>query len=128
MLHAEYVFCRGLIGALALGLVFCAEHLRDTLFVRPHPALWRFVTGCGLFYAMALAFALFQSLPDLRAIMGYLDPKHSGHALPEKSYGEDCSFTWENVKVGEAGRETVMVCVPMLCHRPNRSAPRRLGI
>ena len=84
----------GLIGAVALGLVFCAEHLRDTLFVRPHPAIWRFVTGVGLFYAMALAFALFQNLQFLRSIMVYLDPEWSGKALPEKSYAADCTFSF----------------------------------
>jgi phosphatidylserine synthase 2 len=91
------LLCSGVVAAVALGLVFCAEHLRDTLFVRPHPALWRLVTGAGLFYAMALAFLLFQDLPDARAIIAHLDPRHSGRALPEKSYGEDCAFTPSNV-------------------------------
>jgi phosphatidylserine synthase 2 len=85
------------MAAAALSLAFCTEYLRDTLFVRPHPAVWRFATGCGLLYAMFLSFMLFQDLEDLRALMVYLDPKHSGKALPEKSYGETCDFTWTNV-------------------------------
>lgn len=34
--------------------------LQDTLFIRPHPAIWRFVTGVGLFYAMFMTYLLFQ--------------------------------------------------------------------
>lgn len=83
--------------AICVGLVFCAEHLRDTLFVRPHPAIWRFVTGVGLFYVMALTFALFQPLGDLRDMMKALDPEHAtgrhGAALGEISYAEDCTFS-----------------------------------
>ncbi len=89
-----------MLGALAIGLVFCTEHLRDTLFIRPHPALWRLVGGCGLFYAMFLAFALFQPVGVLQDMMQSLDPVHStgrhGQAL-EQTYGGACEFTVSNV-------------------------------
>ncbi|CAE7806310.1 ptdss2, partial [Symbiodinium sp. KB8] len=89
-------------GLLACGFVitvFCAEHLRDTLLLRPHPAFWRWVLGCGLLYAAAMAFALFQSIDDLRSWVRFLDPDHisGSDPLAEKSYGEDCSFTWANL-------------------------------
>lgn len=64
-------------GLLAGGFfitVFCAEHLRDTLLLRPHPAFWRWILGCGLLYAAVMAFALFQNLDDLRQWVRYLDP------------------------------------------------------
>ncbi len=80
-----------------MGLAFCTEHLRDTLFVRPHPAIWRLATGAGLFYAMGLAFLLFQPLDSARRLMAYLDPKYSGAALPDKNYGESCDLTWANI-------------------------------
>jgi phosphatidylserine synthase 2 len=86
--------------ALAVGLIFCAEHLRDTLFIRPHPAIWRFVTGVGLFYAMFLTFLLFQRIETVRTIiMPFLDPAVTGQPLKERSYGDDCALTWDNVKV-----------------------------
>ena len=69
------VLCSGVLAALAVGLCFCAEHLRDTLFIRPHPAIWRFVTGIGLFYCMFCTFALFQRVEHMQLIMQILDPK-----------------------------------------------------
>jgi hypothetical protein len=93
----------GLWAALALGLVFSSEHLRDTLFTRPLPSIWRLVTGMGLFYAMACAFALFQNLEDMQRIFQVLDPHHAagphGRGLPEVNYGENCALTWGNVTV-----------------------------
>jgi len=42
--------------------------------LRPHPAFWRWILGCGLLYAIAMAFALFQNVHDLRQWVRYLDP------------------------------------------------------
>jgi phosphatidylserine synthase 2 len=91
---------RGIFGALFVGLVFCAEHLRDTLFIRPHPAVWRFATGVGLFYTMFCTYLLFQNVNDVRALMPHLDPKVTGKKLAERSYGEACELTWSNVRGG----------------------------
>lgn len=91
---------RGIFGALFVGLVFCAEHLRDTLFIRPHPAVWRFATGVGLFYTMFCTYLLFQNVGDVRALMPHLDPKVTGKRLSERSYGEACELTVANVMGG----------------------------
>lgn len=91
---------RGIFAALLVGLVFCAEHLRDTLFIRPHPAVWRLATGVGLFYSLFCVFLLFLSVGEVRALMPHLDPKVTGQRLAERSYGEACALTWANVKGG----------------------------
>lgn len=71
---------------------------RDGPFIRPHPSFWRIVLGINLLYVLALVFLLFQDLDSAREMMKYLDP-NLGVALPEKSYGENCDFTFTNVWV-----------------------------
>ena len=87
----------GLLAAAAVALTFCAEHLRDTLFVRPHPALWRAVTGVGLLYAMGAAFLLFQDVDTARTLMTALDPSLTGRPPPHRSYGDACELTPANL-------------------------------
>lgn len=88
-------FHSGILAAVFLGVVFCTEHLRDTLLIRPHPAVWRAATGIGLMYFMFVVFLLFQNMPTIQSVLQALDPELPGHALPERSYANDCSFTWE---------------------------------
>ncbi len=90
--------CSGIWAAVAIGLIFSAEHLRDTLFIRPHPAVWRFVTGVGLLYTMFFAWLLFQNVEDIRQLMPFFDRKVTGLALPARNYAEECALTWPNVK------------------------------
>ena len=66
-------------------------------------AFWRLVLGINLLYDLALVFLLFQDLGSARAMMKYLDP-NLGKPLPEKSYAENCEFTFQNV--------WVRVCAP----------------
>lgn len=87
----------GIWAAIAIGLIFSAEHLRDTLFIRPHPAVWRFVTGVGLLYTMFFAWLLFQNVEDIRQLMPFLDRKVTGQALGARSYGDECALTYANV-------------------------------
>ena len=87
----------GLFAAAFFALVFCTEHLRDTLFVRPHPALWRAVTGIGLLYAMACVFLLFQPVAAGRALMRYVDPSLSAGPPAQQSYGDKCELTLPNL-------------------------------
>ena len=88
---------RGALVAIALGLVYFSQYSRDTLFVRPHPALWRAATGVGFFYMVFLTFMLFQNVADARRFMLYLDPQLTGEPLPHRSYGESCDLTWPNL-------------------------------
>ena len=85
--HPTGVLRSGLLAASFFVTVFCAEHLRDTLMLRPHPAFWRWVLGLGLLYAIAMAFALFQNVHDLRQWVRYLDPTtiKGTNPLAEKS-------------------------------------------
>lgn len=50
----------GLAVAIVIGLVFAMEYFRDTLLIRPHPALWRLSNGISFFYMLLCAFSLFQ--------------------------------------------------------------------
>ena len=89
----------GLAAAACMALVFCAWHLRDTLFVRPHPALWRAVTGVGLLYCMATAFVLFQPVAAGRALMRHVDPSLPPGPPEQQSYGDKCDLTPANLAV-----------------------------
>ncbi len=72
-LHADFYLCMcvcvtfhvnsGLVAAALVFLVFCLLYLHDGPFVRPHPAVWRVVTGCGILYLCSLIYLLFQVLP-----------------------------------------------------------------
>lgn len=89
----------GVIAAACVALVFATEHLRDTLFIRPHPALWRATTGLGLIYWCLCTFLLFQDVGDIRSvIMPALDGSLKGTPLPHRSYGDACELTWPNVE------------------------------
>jgi len=61
----------------------------DGMFKRPHPLVWRVVTGLGVLYLLFLVFLLFQNVDSARMIMSFIDPK-LGKPLPERSYAEDC--------------------------------------
>ena len=57
---------RGVFATAFIGVVFCAEHMRDTIMIRPHPAFWRFVLGVAMMYMLLLMFILFQARAALR--------------------------------------------------------------
>eukprot|EP01138_Halocafeteria_seosinensis_P001622 gb/GECG01001662.1/.p1 GENE.gb/GECG01001662.1/~~gb/GECG01001662.1/.p1 ORF type:complete len:355 (+),score=25.28 gb/GECG01001662.1/:1-1065(+) len=87
----------GITVAVGIGLVFAMEYFRDTLLIRPHPALWRLSNGISFFYMLLCAFSLFQNIEDLRHYLTFIDEDVTGERLPDRSYGENCEFTWENV-------------------------------
>eukprot|EP01017_Pseudomicrothorax_dubius_P042827 TRINITY_DN7046_c0_g1_i1.p1 TRINITY_DN7046_c0_g1~~TRINITY_DN7046_c0_g1_i1.p1 ORF type:complete len:394 (-),score=48.65 TRINITY_DN7046_c0_g1_i1:11-1192(-) len=72
-------------------------YLPNTLFQRPHPAVWRVILAASVFYLGVLVFILFQNKPDvLRFFHDVIDP-NLGSPLPEKSYADDCRlYTPEN--------------------------------
>lgn len=65
-------------------------------FSRPHPAFWRLCFGLAVLYELVLLFAVFQKKGDVRSYMKLFDSS-LGMPLKEKSYAENCDFTWENV-------------------------------
>eukprot|EP00002_Diphylleia_rotans_P015188 TRINITY_DN2942_c0_g1_i1.p1 TRINITY_DN2942_c0_g1~~TRINITY_DN2942_c0_g1_i1.p1 ORF type:complete len:411 (-),score=70.08 TRINITY_DN2942_c0_g1_i1:690-1922(-) len=81
----------GIMAAMFAFLIFCVVQLRDTIFTRPHPAVWRLVTGMAVLYMMALVFFLFQSVDDARQLLKHLYPS-LGTPLPERSYAENCDL------------------------------------
>lgn len=68
-------------------------------FLRPHPAFWKAVLAIEIAYEICLVILLFQSKDIARHLLTYLDPS-LGIPLPEKSYGEQCDFTFSNVYNG----------------------------
>ncbi|KAI8600230.1 phosphatidyl serine synthase-domain-containing protein [Dissophora ornata] len=88
------------IGIAASIVVFCVFGMlqfRDSLLLRPHPALWRVVLSFGVVYQLFLVFLLFQNKHDARLLFTYIDPS-LGVPLPEKSYGDACDLNYENIK------------------------------
>jgi phosphatidylserine synthase 2 len=79
----------GLAAACLAFLFFCMVQLKDGVFVRPHPALWRVVTGVAVLYLMALVYLLFQSAEEARQLLRYFDSS-LGVEPPERSYATDC--------------------------------------
>lgn len=82
---------RGIKYAIIFFLVYCAAQLRDGHFVRPHPIVWRVVTGLFIVYEMFLIVLLFQNQQDAPRLLKHLDPT-LGVQLPPRSYGESCTL------------------------------------
>jgi phosphatidylserine synthase 2 len=81
----------GLFAACLVFLLFSMLQMRDGLFYRPHPAVWRIVMGAGVLYLLGLVFLLFQTVDDARQLFKYIDPK-LGEPLPERNYAEHCEL------------------------------------
>ncbi|KIJ55000.1 hypothetical protein M422DRAFT_221436 [Sphaerobolus stellatus SS14] len=86
----------GVYAVITSFLLFGMVQFRDGPFIRPHPAFWRVVLGINLIYELLLVFLLFQDLSSARGMMTLLDPKLNV-PLKERSYGENCEFTFKNV-------------------------------
>jgi phosphatidylserine synthase 2 len=52
----------------------------------------------ALVYELMLVFLLFQNKSDARRWLKVIDSS-LGVPLPERSYAENCSFTWNNIYV-----------------------------
>ncbi|KAJ2859916.1 hypothetical protein GGH94_005828 [Coemansia aciculifera] len=89
----------GLVALCSVFIVISVVLFRDGPFIRPHPALWRAVLALNVLYEMFLVFLLFQSKQTGRQMMAFFDPV-LGVELPERSYGDNCALTVENVKGG----------------------------
>lgn len=86
-------------GIMASTLVFLfigMLQFRDGPFVRPHKAFWRLILSASVVYEIALVFILFQQKDSIRLFLQYIDTD-LGKPLPDKSYAEDCSLTFENI-------------------------------
>ncbi|XP_042410305.1 CDP-diacylglycerol--serine O-phosphatidyltransferase 1-like [Zingiber officinale] len=89
---------RGVWAMIAVFLAYSLLQAPSTVFIRPHPAIWRLVHGMAVVYLVALTFLLFQNRDDARQFMKYLHPA-LGVELPERSYGAGCRiYVPENPK------------------------------
>lgn len=87
---------RGVKYAVVFFLTYCSLQLPDGHFTRPHPIVWRLLTGVFILYEMLMILLLFMSTDDARSFMKVFDPT-LGVQLPETSYGGDCRlYTPEN--------------------------------
>jgi len=101
---------RGLLGSTFAFLLYSSLPTPPArpIFSRPHPLVWRVITGICICYYMALTFLLFQSVKDARWLVTFIDPCHNGlvecsegakiglglgrpNALPERSYADACT-------------------------------------
>ncbi|KAF9433652.1 hypothetical protein BGZ76_009172 [Entomortierella beljakovae] len=86
----------GILASIGVFCIFGMLQFRDSLLLRPHPALWRVVLSLGVVYQLFLVFLLLQNKQDARLFFKYIDPD-LGVPLPEKSYGDACELTRENI-------------------------------
>ncbi|CAF3735743.1 unnamed protein product [Rotaria sp. Silwood1] len=93
---SSYNTKRGLLACAGFLLVFGMTQTPDGVFVRPHPALWRFVLCFSLLYEIVLIYILFQTVDDARQLLKTIDPS-LGVPLPDKDYGGTCRiYDWDN--------------------------------
>ncbi|TDH67914.1 hypothetical protein CCR75_003812 [Bremia lactucae] len=87
---------RGVKYACVFFLTYCSLQLPDGHFKRPHPIVWRLLTGMFILYEMLLIVLLFLKTHDARQFMKGFDST-LGVELPETSYAGDCRvYTPEN--------------------------------
>eukprot|EP01105_Mastigella_eilhardi_P028810 TRINITY_DN977_c0_g1_i1.p1 TRINITY_DN977_c0_g1~~TRINITY_DN977_c0_g1_i1.p1 ORF type:complete len:487 (-),score=160.17 TRINITY_DN977_c0_g1_i1:75-1484(-) len=84
------------IGSACLAfIIFCMLQLKDGEFTRPHPLVWRAVTGMSLLYMMLLIVLFFTDVDDARQWVKFLDPS-LGKPLPERDYAAHCEIYTPN--------------------------------
>eukprot|EP01104_Vermistella_antarctica_P011432 TRINITY_DN3191_c0_g1_i2.p1 TRINITY_DN3191_c0_g1~~TRINITY_DN3191_c0_g1_i2.p1 ORF type:complete len:455 (+),score=91.50 TRINITY_DN3191_c0_g1_i2:253-1617(+) len=81
----------GLGAVVAVFLFYCMVQLKDGVFIRPHPVIWRLINGITILYFLFNVFLLFQTVDDARELLSYYDPELNT-PLPERNYAEDCTF------------------------------------
>ncbi|XP_068737410.1 phosphatidylserine synthase 1-like isoform X3 [Montipora capricornis] len=65
----------GIVSLAVVFLVLSLLVMPNGPFIRPHPAIWRFIFGASVLYLLFLTFALFQTRDDFRKILFFFDPK-----------------------------------------------------
>jgi phosphatidylserine synthase 2 len=85
----------GLFTSCLIFLLFSSVEMRDGLFVRPHPVIWRVIKGIAVIYLLVIVFLLFQTVDDARLLLKKIDPT-LGVPLPERSYAENCTIYTPN--------------------------------
>ncbi|KAL0217355.1 hypothetical protein RCL1_007936 [Eukaryota sp. TZLM3-RCL] len=82
-------FQHGIIASCCFFLIYSAFQLRDSVFQRPHPVMWRVIKGLSLLYLLLLIFLLYQPIDWSRQFMTFFDSS-TGIPLEERSYAVDC--------------------------------------
>ena len=91
-------------GAASLALVFimyCVLQTRDGLLVRPHPAIWRALHGCGVLYLLLLSALVVQREDDavqfLKMFVPVVGTRGSG-VVAHDGDASNCSINFETLK------------------------------
>lgn len=87
----EYNVKRGLVAGIYTFLAFGVTQVKDSPFIRPHPALWRLVLCMTLLYELGAVFLLFQTAADARKLLVFLD-KDLNKPLDFTSYNNNCTI------------------------------------
>ena len=71
---------RGLAGVCLAFWLYCSlpTPVPNAVFRRPHPIIWRLVTGASIMYLLFLIFILFQTVHDGRMLVAHIDPCRNG--------------------------------------------------
>ena len=65
-------------------------------FQRPHPIFWRFIFSISLLYSFFLLVLVSLEPDDMRtALRTLLNDESIGYPLPERSYAEDCTLSFQ---------------------------------
>ncbi|KAG5184344.1 phosphatidylserine synthase [Tribonema minus] len=93
-----------LAGVTFIFLAHCFLQCRDTLFVRPHPGVWRVVHGLGMVYLLGVAVLLFHTRAEARRLLSVVftdmesaaaAPGGADGAAPASAAEEmDCTLSW----------------------------------
>ncbi|XP_068737409.1 phosphatidylserine synthase 1-like isoform X2 [Montipora capricornis] len=81
----------GIVSLAVVFLVLSLLVMPNGPFIRPHPAIWRFIFGASVLYLLFLTFALFQTRDDFRKILFFFDPKLEQEGPDTKEYAVNCS-------------------------------------
>eukprot|EP00943_MAST-04B_sp_MAST-4B-sp1_P001709 g1709.t1 len=77
-----------LLGVIAF-IVYGCTQFRDSVMIRPHPVVWRFVHATGIIYFCSLLILIPIEVSNAREVIHYIHPK-LGTTPNDQTYGEDC--------------------------------------
>lgn len=101
----------GLFAVVCVFLVYAVTQIRDSLMIRPHPAVWRLIHGLSIVYLLALVYILCQRVDNARATIRFFYPEIQPlpPASNTKVYAEDCRIRTPGHPGGEYAivRDTV---------------------
>ena len=75
--------------AITAFMVYGCTQFRDSVMIRPHPIVWRFVHAGGIIYFCSLLILIPIEIPIARKVISFIHPT-LGTIPNMQTYGEDC--------------------------------------